>query len=401
MDFPVKSDECQGKCSDWPDVIGRCWLKHSKETYGKKRKKDVQKKIQKKVQRKVQKKVQRKVQEVTDGRMTGKSRMQEGRKGMMGENPFRRQGAMLLAQSDGCSVWQFRNETGDGTMTTYQVFPGVMLSFNDFHMERYDCVYQADRELLAIDHCREGRMEYPAGDHALAYIGEGDMKLDRRKFHTGGFDFPSGHYHGLTVAFDLEILATEWEQDFEKDLQVHPREVISRFHLEKEPLVIHGAQQMEHIFAQMYQVPETIRIPYFKVKILEMLLYLKVMELPQEMEKPYFYRTQVEKVKAIRVFLTENLSENFTQEELSRRFDLPLTPMKNCFKSVYGSSMGVWLTRYRMHEAARMLVQEEKPTIARIGGAVGYDSASKFTSAFKKVMGVTPSEYRMQKGKIK
>ena len=31
----------------------------------------------------------------------------------MPTNPFEKQGAILLAQSDGCSVWQFRNETGD------------------------------------------------------------------------------------------------------------------------------------------------------------------------------------------------------------------------------------------------------------------------------------------------
>ena len=82
---------------------------------------------------------------------------------------FEKQGAILLAQSDGCAVWQFRNETGDGTMTTYEVFPGVALSFNDFHMERFESSYVADRRLFAIDHCREGRMEYSPGSNMLAY----------------------------------------------------------------------------------------------------------------------------------------------------------------------------------------------------------------------------------------
>ncbi len=67
---------------------------------------------------------------------------------------MKKQGAVLLAQSDGCTVWQFRNETGEGTMTTYEVFSGVVLSFNDFHMERFDSSYVADRRLFAIDHLR-------------------------------------------------------------------------------------------------------------------------------------------------------------------------------------------------------------------------------------------------------
>ena len=33
---------------------------------------------------------------------------------MVTQSEFVQQGAMLLAQSGGCSVWQFRNETGDG-----------------------------------------------------------------------------------------------------------------------------------------------------------------------------------------------------------------------------------------------------------------------------------------------
>ena len=48
-------------------------------------------------------------------------------------------------------------------------------------------------------------MEYLAGDDRVAYAEAGDMKLDLRRCHTGTFSFPSCHYHGLTVAFDLEL----------------------------------------------------------------------------------------------------------------------------------------------------------------------------------------------------
>ena len=100
----------------------------------------------------------------------------------------------MLAQSDGCAVWQFRNETGDGTMTTYEIFSGVMLAFNDFHMERYECDFVADRRMLAIDHCREGRIAYPYGD-ACFFLSPGDLAIGRRSatsvaelllFATGG-----------------------------------------------------------------------------------------------------------------------------------------------------------------------------------------------------------------------
>ena len=282
-------------------------------------------------------------------------------------------------------------------MTIYDVFPGVMLSFNDFHMARYESAYVTGRPLLAIDHCREGRMEYAARENAVAYTGAGDMKLDLRKQHTGAFCFPSSHYHGLTVAFDLETARVSLPEQVQ-DFPVAPEHIITRWQLGDYPKVVHGADVMEHIFGEMYRVPEKIRVPYFKVKILEMLLYLDTMSVPaEEGERPYFYRTQVEKVQAIQDFLTEHLSENYTQEELSERFDLPLTAMKTCFRSAYGASMGAWLTDYRMNRAAELLLQDSRTSIAEIGGIVGYDSASKFAAAFKRVMKLTPSEYRKER----
>lgn len=309
---------------------------------------------------------------------------------------FESEGAVLLAHSDGCSVWQFRNETGDGTMTAYDVFPGVILSFNDFHMERYHSSYVPDRRILAIDHCREGRMEYSAGNGRIGCTSAGDMKLDLRRQHTGEFIFPSCHYHGLTVAIDLDIIGQSLSEEV-KDFPVAPEEIITRFSLGAYPRVLHGMKEADHIFGELYRVPEKIRIPYFKVKILELLLYLNAMTVPEdENEQPYFYRTQAEKVRAIRQFLIAHISENYTQEELSRRFDIPMTAMKTCFRSVYGEAIGAWLTGYRMNRAAELL-RESELSIEEIGSRVGYDNAGKFTVAFKKTMKLTPSEYRRER----
>ena len=214
---------------------------------------------------------------------------------------FEQQGAVLLAQSDGCAVWQFRNETGDGTMTTYKVFPGVVLSFNDFHMERFESSYVADRRLFAIDHCREGRMEYSPGSNMLAYTAAGDMKLDLRLQHTGTFIFPSHHYHGLTIAFDRDLVRESLPLEV-KDFPATPESIIARWALGTYPRVVHGA------------------------------------------------------------------------------------------------AIGTWLTAYRMNLAAELLIRQQDLSIAETGGRVGYDNAGKFTQAFKRVMKLTPSEYRKERG---
>lgn len=97
------------------------------------------------------------------------------------EAGFQAQGAALLARDGGCAVWQLRNKSGEGTITACEVFPGVMLSFNDLHMGYYDCDFSAGRELLVIDHCREGRMEYCAGRDALAVMPARFAQSDRTR----------------------------------------------------------------------------------------------------------------------------------------------------------------------------------------------------------------------------
>ena len=71
--------------------------------------------------------------------------------------------------------------------------------------------------------------------------------------------------------------------------------------------------------------------------------------------------------------------------------------MKRCFKAIYGNTIGGWLLQYRMNQAAVMLQQQRKLSITEIAGKVGYDSPSKFSIAFRRVMGLSPTEYRSRR----
>ncbi|MGN0351010.1 MAG: helix-turn-helix domain-containing protein [Roseburia sp.] len=302
-----------------------------------------------------------------------------------------------LAESNDCQVYQFRNETGEGTITIYDVFPGVMLAYNDFHMSYYDSVYQPGQELFCIDHCREGRLEYPSGNNAYSYVEAGDLKLDRRLTHVERFEMPLSHYHGAMVAVDLNIAETVLKEEM-KGFPVDLRKLQQKFCADIYPKVIHEPASVEHIFGELYHVPEKIKKAYFKIKVLELFLYLDALEIPDSPdEKPYFYKTQVEKTKALKAFLEEHMQEKFTQEELAKRFDLPMTAMKRCFKSIYGMSIGSWILQYRMNYAAEVLIARRDVSIADLAGEVGYDSQSKFALAFRRVMGMSPTEYRSRK----
>ena len=150
-------------------------------------------------------------------------------------------------------------------------------------------------------------MQYVADEDAYAYVEAGDLKLDRRLTHTGHFEFPLAHYHGAMICFDLETADAGLAAQM-KGFPVSAAAICRKFCEGKYPRVLHGHPAVEHIFSELYAVPEQIRIPYFKLKVMELLLFLEAAELPRRIDEPaYFYRTQVEKVKAIERYLTEQI----------------------------------------------------------------------------------------------
>ncbi|MFE2085488.1 helix-turn-helix domain-containing protein, partial [Streptomyces scopuliridis] len=53
-----------------------------------------------------------------------------------------------------------------------------------------------------------------------------------------------------------------------------------------------------------------------------------------------------------------------------------------------------YLTRWRMTLAADLLAEREAATVAAIARALGYSDPFAFSAAFKRIRGVSPSEFR-------
>lgn len=299
-----------------------------------------------------------------------------------------------VIETDECKIMRMQDDTGEGEMTLYNVFPGIFLMYNDFHMKGCVSGFQSDTELFCIDHCREGRIEQEISKDAFSYLEAGDLRIDRRIHHTGQVFFPLCHYHGISICFEMKTVKKEFPKEI-KNFSVNLTDLVKKYCSDIVPYVIPGEPATQHIFSELYNVPSKIKGWYFKVKVLELLLYLDALELPEHKEeRPYFYKGQVEKIKAIQALLTSDLTRNYTIEELSERFDIAQTPMKNCFKGIYGSPIFAYMRIYRMNYAASLLKTDKNLKISDVAGLVGYDSPSKFASAFKQTMGKTPLEYR-------
>ena len=304
----------------------------------------------------------------------------------------------VVLEHEGCKVVEVAGSDGEGVMTAYQVLDGIHLIYNDFHMTEFSSDRGNVVPMLCISHCREGRMEMRADNGAAHYMEKGDLRIENRYYHRGSCYFPLSHYHGIIISFEEPRASESLRREmpgFAFDLQA----LIDKFCAEDKPFVIRGEESVEHLFQQLYQLPGRVPREYFKVKVLELLVYLSGMELaPYKVDRPYFYNRQIEKVRAIHAFITSDLSRNDTLEELSERFDISLTAMKQCFKSTYGSPVYTYLKKYRMRKAAELLVMRPELRVSEIGAMVGYESPSKFTAAFHQLMNETPLQYRKSHG---
>lgn len=106
---------------------------------------------------------------------------------------------------------------------------------------------------------------------------------------------------------------------------------------------------------------------------------------------------QSEIVREIHGQLLRHMDRRITIEALSRQYHINPTTLKAAFKAVYGASLAAHIKEHRMERAARLL-RETDLSVAEIARAVGYDSQSRFSAAFKGVFGVLPREYRRPGG---
>lgn len=86
---------------------------------------------------------------------------------------------------------------------------------------------------------------------------------------------------------------------------------------------------------------------------------------------------------------------NWTTHSLAKEAGMSRSGFSQRFKNIVGVPPLTYLTDYRLRIAARHL-RLQQGSIAQISEMVGYSSSSTFSQAFKRVYGMSPSEYRHQ-----
>ncbi|MFF3291621.1 AraC family transcriptional regulator [Streptomyces sp. NPDC003023] len=109
---------------------------------------------------------------------------------------------------------------------------------------------------------------------------------------------------------------------------------------------------------------------------------------------PAWYRAQSDTTvgPALRL-LHDNPAQAWTVESLARKVGVSRAGLARRFTAVVGEPPMAYLATWRLTLAADLL-REPDATVATVARRVGYSSAFALSSAFKRVRGMSPQEYR-------
>ena len=277
--------------------------------------------------------------------------------------------------------------------TAIPLYPGIELCYLTFSSDSFSVHHKAMPHIIQINYCKSGQLMWEMKNGNRIYLNPGDFSLHTMKACTDSvLTFPNGIYQGLSIYIDLQEVS-DYPPELLKGSNIFETILPEKFCRNDSPVFLAGNEQTESIFSAFFNQPEELKLSYQKIKTMELLLYLGKTELTSSQRLSEYKTEQIRIIREIHDQLTLHMEQRITIEELSRKYLINPTTLKTAFKSIYGTSIAAHIKEHRMEQAAKML-RESEMSIAEIAKAVGYDSQSKFSIAFKSFFNVLPREYR-------
>ena len=89
--------------------------------------------------------------------------------------------------------------------------------------------------------------------------------------------------------------------------------------------------------------------------------------------------------------------DDLALDDIARRVASSRRQLQRAYSEIGGTTFREHLTRYRMDRAAELLA-DRGLTVRDVARRVGYRQPAQFAKAFRRHIGVAPSEYRVTRG---
>jgi AraC-like DNA-binding protein len=287
---------------------------------------------------------------------------------------------------------QIDSEYGRGKIRLYALFPDIFLGFNEFSATSFPSYGEEVADGIKINFCVDGRCEVKMSDGKYLFLEAGDLSIDIRTT-ADKFTFPYDRFLGIELFIHDPAMKQPAPAMFQAagiDI-THIRE---RYCHDEQSFIAKAGDRVKSVFLKIAEPLPECELDYFRLQVTELLFLLMYLKNPGESERRSFFTTgQVNIAKQVMKIITRDLSIHHRIDTLAKDFCVSPTSLKYYFQGVYGQSISAYLRDKRMDKAAEYLEKSVRP-VADIALSIGYENASKFSSAFKLAKGESPLEYR-------
>jgi AraC family transcriptional regulator len=102
-----------------------------------------------------------------------------------------------------------------------------------------------------------------------------------------------------------------------------------------------------------------------------------------------------------RRFIRDHAEEALTLERIAAAAATSPYHFARIFRALTGETVFTHVSRVRLRKAAALLLDEPGLTVTRVAAAVGHETPSSFDKLFKRVLGVTPTEFRARSASVR
>lgn len=288
--------------------------------------------------------------------------------------------------------YKLKSQEGNGNAEIFSVFPGAEIGTIEFGKSDMHFKHVSMGNVMQINLCLQGRMEWKLHNGECIYLGPGDISMHMMdQCAVSAMNLPLEFYKGIIILIDLNKFESHLTEAI-KTAGGSLKEIKTRFCQGGQTTVLPATDETSGMFVSLKTISSKYQLAYWQIKIQETLLYLQRQEVSKSVHETYPSMT-VDIIKKIQKQLVDHLGERQTIEDLSKEFLMNTTTLKKVFKTVYGQPIAQYMKDYRIRYGANLLCRTTQ-TVGEIADTVGYESQSKFSAAFKEIMQISPLDYR-------
>ncbi|MCR4795718.1 MAG: AraC family transcriptional regulator [Ruminococcus sp.] len=255
-------------------------------------------------------------------------------------------------------------------MAEFRIFPDIRLivgKADDIGLENG----------IEISFCKSGICEYAVGNEYYYLTAENCIILRRGADRESRISY-SSDYCGISLLIDSRYNGKAFEELLDMS-------DILRNMQSCEQCIFSADDNIKRLSSEIY---DTFSTSMLRIKVLELLMIMG--------EKRCTAGEKSERIRKIGSFVCKNLCEHYTIAKLSEIFAIDRTTLKILFRQTFGCPVYTYAKNRKMFRAAELL-RDTEMKIIDIAEEVGYCNASKFSGAFRDVMGIAPKTFQMER----